>query len=218
MFHFIPPLYAITDFQLAAPLTHAEQASLLIEGGVRLVQLREKRSDADDFFDEVVRALQVARERGARIIVNDRADIALAARADGVHLGQTDMPPEAARRLLGEKAIVGFSTHNLEQARAAAQMPIDYLAVGPVFATRTKENPDETVGLDGVRRVRDELLRLNSTLPLVAIGGITIENARQVLAAGADSVAIVSALVGGAPESLKERARRFVTLLDSAES
>ncbi len=186
----IPKLYPITDRRLSG-LSHAGQVARLIEGGATFIQLREKHLSPREFYREAEEALRVARERGVRLIINDRADIALALGADGVHLGQDDMPPEAARSLLGDAAFIGFSTHNVEQAIAAARMPVDYVAVGPIFATGSKDNPDPIVGLEGLRRVREAI----GPLPLVAIGGVTRENAPTVLAAGADSVAVISALL-----------------------
>jgi thiamine-phosphate pyrophosphorylase len=196
----LPKLYAITDRRLSG-LTHAEQVARLIEGGAAFIQLREKHLSPREFYGEAEEALRVARARGAKLIVNDRADIALALGADGVHLGQDDMPPEAARALLGEGALIGFSTHSVEQAIAAARLPVDYVAVGPVFATTSKENPDPVVGLEGLRRVRESVGRV----PVVAIGGVTRENAPAALASGADSVAVISALL--APENPSEITR-----------
>jgi thiamine-phosphate pyrophosphorylase len=186
----LPKLYAITDVKLSG-LSHAEQVAALAVGGATLIQLREKHLSADEFYREARDAVRVARTYQVKLLINDRVDVALAVGADGVHLGQDDLPPEAARRLLGEDALVGFSTHNLVQAREATRLPIDYLALGPVFQTTTKENPDPVVGPDRLREVRESVGRL----PLVGIGGITIENARSVLAAGADSVAVVSWLL-----------------------
>lgn len=130
----------------------------------------------------------VARERGLKVIINDRVDIALALKANGVHLGQDDLPPEAARRLLGPRVILGFSTHNLTQARLAVKMPIDYLAIGPIFQTSSKHASDSPVGLDGLRQVRQAV----GKIPLVAIGGITSETSQDVLKAGADAIAVIS--------------------------
>ena len=166
-----------------------------------MIQLREKHLSPREFYAEAEEALRVARPRGVRLIVNDRADIALALGADGVHLGQDDMPPEAARSLLGEEVVIGFSTHSVEQAIAAARLPVDYIAIGPVFATGSKENPDPVVGLEGLRRVREAV----GAFPVVAIGGVTRENAPSVLAAGADSVAVISALIN--PENPYEITR-----------
>lgn len=205
----LPKLYPITDRRLSG-LSHAEQVARLCEGGARLVQLREKHLSPREFYIEAEEALKVARARGMKLIVNDRADIALALGADGVHLGQDDMPPEAARALLGEGAFIGCSTHSVEQAVAAARLPVDYVAIGPVFATSSKENPDPSVGLEGVARVRAAVGRL----PLVAIGGITPENARPVLDAGADSVAVIGALlIHNDPARIARRTRDFLARL-----
>jgi thiamine-phosphate pyrophosphorylase len=190
MFVFPTRLYPLTDTQIAG-LSHADQVAQLSEGGARLIQLREKHLAPREFYREAEAALRVARAHGVRIIINDRADIALMLHADGVHLGQDDLPPAAARRLLGPNALIGFSTHNSAQAQAAANMPIDYLAVGPIFPTPSKANPDPIVGLDGLRRIRT----IVGTIPLVAIGGITAENAPAVISAGADAVAVIRALL-----------------------
>ncbi|MDT5293861.1 MAG: thiamine-phosphate pyrophosphorylase [Acidobacteriota bacterium] len=205
----LPTLYAITDRRLSG-LSHAEQVARLCEGGAGVVQLREKHLSPREFYDEAEAALRVARERGVRVIVNDRADIALTLGADGVHLGQDDMPPDAARALLGAEAIIGLSTHSVGQAVAAARLPLDYIAVGPVFATSSKDNPEPVVGLEGVRLVREAVGRI----PLVAIGGVTRENARSVLAAGADSVALIGALLApGDPAEITRRTRAFLAAL-----
>ncbi len=205
----LPKLYPITDVCLSN-LSHALQVARLMSGGARLIQLREKRASPRDFYPEAEAALDIARARGARLIINDRVDLALALRADGVHLGQDDLSPEAARRLLGEDAIIGYSTHSVAQAAQAACLPIDYLAVGPVYATSSKEKPEPVIGLEGLRRVREAV----DQLPLVAIGGITLENARETLAAGADSVAVISALLTST-EEIEERTRRLLDLLSS---
>jgi len=180
-------LYPITDRRLSG-LSHAEQVSQLSQAGATLIQLREKSFSAREFYSEAEQALRVARTRGIKIIINDRVDIALALKADGVHLGQDDVPPEAARRLLGSNAIIGFSTHNLEQARQAAKMPLDYVALGPIFATATKENADSSIGIEGLQLAR----RAVGRLPVVAIGGITFANSLDVLAAGSHAVAVIA--------------------------
>jgi thiamine-phosphate pyrophosphorylase len=204
----LPKLYPITDVRLSG-LSHAEQVLRLSAGGATLVQLREKHlSSPREFYDEAARALRLARERGVRLIINDRVDIALALRADGVHLGQDDLSPEAARRLLGEEAIIGFSTHNLLQAREAARLRVDYIAIGPIFNTSSKENPDPPVGLDNLSRVRQAV----GSIPLVAIGGITRENALAVLDRGADAVAVIGALLAR-PDRVEERTRQFISAI-----
>lgn len=185
----LPQIYPITDTRISG-LSHADQVALFAERGATLVQLREKHAPALRFYEEAKAALAVAAERGLQLIVNDRVDIAMAIGGAGVHLGQDDLPPEAARRLLGDDAVIGYSTHSVTQALKASQLPIDYLAIGPIFSTSTKENPDPVVGLDGLRTVREAL----GGLPLVAIGGITPANAAEVIQAGADSVAMISGL------------------------
>ena len=201
----LPKLYPITDARLSG-LSHAEQVRRLAAGGARLIQLREKHADPRDFGRAAAEAAAAARALGVLLIVNDRADIALAGGADGLHLGQDDLDPAAARRVVGDDFLVGYSTHNVEQAAAAARLPVDYVAIGPVFGTSTKENPDPVVGLEGVAHAR---AALGADVPLVAIGGITAENAPSVLAAGADSVAVVSALLAR-PEEIEQRTREFL--------
>jgi thiamine-phosphate pyrophosphorylase len=202
----LPRIYPITDRNISG-LSHIRQVELLLDGGASFIQLREKAHTPLEFFQDATAALAIAKSRNAIIIINDRADIALALKANGVHLGQDDLPPEAARRMLGDDAIIGFSTHNLEQAREAIQLPVDYIAFGPVFATSTKQNPDAIVGLEMLRRVRDIVV----DHPLVGIGGITLENAEEVLNAGADSVAVISAILRD-PARITEQMAVFTAL------
>jgi thiamine-phosphate pyrophosphorylase len=185
----LPRVYPLTDVQLSG-LSHAQQVQLLGAGGATLVQLREKQMPPREFYEHASAAVEVARRSGVTLIINDRVDVAVAVNAQGVHLGQDDMPPEAARTLLGDEAIVGYSTHNVEQATQALTLPIDYLAIGPIFATSTKTDTSPVLGLDGLRAVREAV----GAVPLVAIGGISLANAREVIEAGADSVALISAL------------------------
>ncbi len=204
---FIPKIYPITDKRITK-LSHAAQVKMLIDGGATLIQLREKYAAPKEFYDQVCEAIKIARQYNVKIIINDRVDIALATKADGVHLGQEDLPPEYARRILGEKAIIGFSTHNLEQVRAAVKLPIDYLAVGPVYNTKTKENPDETVGVEGVKTVREFV----KDFPLVAIGGITAKNFQEVLSAGANSAAIISDLLSN-PDEITKKMKNLLAIV-----
>jgi len=199
----LPKLYAITDTRISG-LSHAEQVLRLSEGGAKFIQLREKHKSPRQFYDEAKDALEIRRKRDVKIIINDRVDIALALRADGVHLGQDDMPPEAARKILGDIPIIGFSTHNIEQAIAAVKLPIDYIAIGPIFTTNTKENPDPVVGLKGLRRAREAI----GDFPLIAIGGISKEDTEEVFANGANCVAVISALLDE-PDEIAERVRSF---------
>jgi thiamine-phosphate pyrophosphorylase len=184
----LPRIYPITDARLSG-LTHAEQVRSLAEGGARLIQLREKRASPREFYEAAVEAISIARALDVKIIINDRVDIAIATDADGVHLGQDDLPVAEARRLIGSDKIIGFSTHNLKQALEADSLSVDYIAIGPVFGTSTKENPDPTIGLELVKEVKRQISK-----PLVAIGGITLERAQSVIDAGADSLAIISDL------------------------
>ena len=194
----LPRVYPLTDVQLSG-LSHAEQVRLLSRGGATLVQLREKQMSPKEFYEQTKAAVAVAVQCGVRLIINDRVDMVLAVGANGVHLGQDDMPAEAARKLLGAEAVVGYSTHNVEQAIQASKLPIDYLAIGPIFTTTTKTDTAPLLGLDGLRAVRQAIVNF----PLVAIGGITLANAPEVIEAGADSVAVVSALLSD-PERITE--------------
>ena len=197
----LPRVYALTDVQLSGR-SHAGQVELLSLGGASLVQLREKRMPALEFFEQAKVAVTVAERSGVRLIVNDRVDIALAVGASGVHLGQDDLPPQAARKLLAPTAILGYSTHNVDQAVEAVKLPIDYLAIGPIFQTTTKTDTCPILGLEGLRAVRQAI----GDFPLVAIGGITHTNARDAIAAGADSVAVISALLSD-PNRITELTR-----------
>ena len=164
-------------------------AEELAGGGATLIQLREKNRSAKEIL-RVARALRRALPSEVALILNDRADLALAAAAEGVHVGQDDIPADSARRIVGPDRIVGLSTHNPEQVREADTTKADYVAVGPVFATVSKDNPDPVIGLEGVRQARALTQK-----PLVAIGGIALENCRSVIEAGADSVAAITELL-----------------------
>jgi thiamine-phosphate pyrophosphorylase len=188
-------------------------AAACLRGGARLLQLRAKSMPGDAFLATASALVQLARRHQARLIVNDRADIARLAQADGVHVGQEDLAPAAVRRLLGDAAIVGLSTHTTEQVDRALLEPVSYVAIGPVFATATKATGYDKVGLE---TVREAARRANARgLPLVAIGGITLDTAASVLEAGAASVAVIGDLVaGGDPEA---RARAYLERLSRWE-
>jgi thiamine-phosphate pyrophosphorylase len=192
-------LYPILD---AGCFTDAEAlfaaAEKLAAGGVTLLQYRNKSGSAREMLDQ---ARELKRRVGGRVrlVMNDRADLCIAAEFDGLHVGQDDLSPEAARRIIGPERMLGVSTHNPEQLAEAVKTSADYLAIGPVFATSSKLNPDAVVGLDGVRRAR-ALTRK----PLVAIGGITRANARSVTDAGADTVAVISDLLREPGKSAEE--------------
>lgn len=204
----LPKVYPITDTAISG-LSHCDQVTQLIAGGATLIQLREKRSSSRKFFSEAQAAIQIARSARIKLIINDRVDIALALRADGVHLGQEDMPVDAARRLLGDDAIIGFSTHNLEQVREALRLPIDYLAFGPIFSTTSKVNPDPVAGLNQLRLASE----MASPMPVVAIGGINRSNAPEVLTAGASALALISALLVN-PTMIAENLKQITASLE----
>lgn len=206
----LPRLYPITDILISGQ-SHAEQVEQLAAGGATLIQLREKLASPREFYESALQAMSVARALSVQIVINDRVDIAIAVKADGAHVGQTDLPPDRARALLGESRILGYSTHTLEQALAATSAPVDYIAIGPVFQTRTKQRPDEVVGLEAVKVVRQHV-----TKPLVAIGGITLATARAVIEAGADSIAVIADLLSAGDVS--RRARSFFEELALKES
>jgi thiamine-phosphate pyrophosphorylase len=188
----LPRIYPITDTRLSG-LSHAEQAERLIAGGARILQLREKHLSSRDFYALAVEVMKAA-DHGVVVIINDRIDIALTIKAGGVHLGQDDMPPEQARAILGPDAIIGFSTHTIEQVVEAAGLPVDYIAFGPIFGTRSKTAPAPVVGLAGLAKAREAA----GKLPLVAIGGINESNLKEVFEAGADSAAMIGAIVSDA--------------------
>jgi len=205
----LPRLYAILDRALlpqAHTVTHF--AEELLAAGVELIQYRNKQGSARQVLAEAreLKRLVISNGDKCKLILNDRADLALLANFDGVHLGQDDLPIEDARRIFASsenpKLLIGCSTHNEPQLITAASA--DYLALGPIFATRSKDRPDPVVGLEGLRRARALTKK-----PLVAIGGITRANVKEVLAAGADSVAVISDLLG----SPRESASDFLRLL-----
>jgi thiamine-phosphate pyrophosphorylase len=227
-----PALYAILDPSLISAAL-PEFAAELASAGVEIMQLRHKRASARQLYSESqemlnwtrslagrsFRAFRVPSASGSsdktvtssvgalapevRLIINDRPDIAAMVGAGGVHVGQEDLPVEAARAICGPRCWVGVSTHNLEQLRDAARTSADYIAVGPIFPTATKENPDPVVGIDFLRLARQETRK-----PLVAIGGITIESATEVFRAGADSVAVIRDLLEA--KSPSDRAREYL--------
>ncbi len=200
----LPSIYPITDAAISG-LTHTEQVRRLASGGATLIQLRDKSASSREFFEEAAAAVNLGREIGVKIIINDRVDIALAAHADGVHLGQEDISPIEARRIMGADVIIGYSTHSVEQAQTAISLPIDYLAFGPVFPTTTKANPDPVVGTGVIALIK----RISEDLPLVAIGGIGPGEVAGVLNAGADSAAMISGLLHD-PSAIADTYRKLV--------
>ena len=199
----LPRLYLIVDAGCFSSEGNVTSALLrfteeLLAGGATLIQYRNKKGSAQEMLLQARELRRVCGSR-ARLIMNDRADLCLATACDGVHVGQEDLSPEGVRAVVGDRLWVGVSTHAVEQLEAADRGPADYLAIGPVFTTATKENPDPVVGLEGVRAARAATRK-----PLVAIGGITRANGRSVLEAGADAVAVISDLLGSPRKSVEE--------------
>jgi thiamine-phosphate pyrophosphorylase len=202
----LPRLYVILDAALLT-VPETECAEKLAAAGVRLIQYRNKRASARELFESCKQLSSLLIPQGVTFVVNDRADVALTAGAGGVHVGQEDLSVEAARSVIGPGNLLGVSTHNLEQFKAAAATSADYVAIGPVFSTSTKANPDPVVGIELFRQVRSL-----TDKPIVAIGGITWERAAEVIQAGADSVAVISDILL-APDPA-QRARQYIELLE----
>ena len=205
----LPRLYVILD---AGMLTEpaGETAQKLMDAGVKLLQYRDKHAAARELWDESRAIAEVARRANCTFIVNDRPDVAYLAGADGVHVGQDDLEVEQVRRVIGPDRWVGVSTHSREQFEKAAATSADYIAVGPIFQTSSKANPDLVVGTELLRRVR-----ALTGKPIVAIGGITLDRAADVLAAGADSVAVISDILKAKDPGAK--AREFILRLDAVK-
>ena len=182
-------LYLVTDQPSLKGRTLIDVVRAAVQGGVTCVQLREKHANSRDFYAQAVALMDLLRPLNVPLIINDRLDIALACGAHGVHLGQSDLPVHAARKMLPPEVFIGWSVETLEEVAQSAALPVDYLGVSPVFATPTKTDTATPWGLEGLQRVR-----ALTPLPLVAIGGIHLHNATQVIQAGADSLAVVSAI------------------------
>jgi thiamine-phosphate pyrophosphorylase len=202
-----PFLYPIIDVPRVPREAVGDAVAALARAGAALIQLRAKALPDGEFLCAAREATVAAHALGARLVVNDRADIARLAAADGVHLGQGDLLPEDARKVLPADALVGHSTHNMEQVLRALEQPIDYVAVGPVFRTGSKSDPDPVVGVSFVCDVRGR-----TRLPIVAVGGIVPGNAAEVVAAGADGIAVIGGLLvgGGDIEGAVRRYREVV--------
>jgi thiamine-phosphate pyrophosphorylase len=206
----LPRVYPILDTESlsARGILLETAAAAFLDGGAGILQIRHKGHWSRDTFESARQVARLCRESGVPLIVNDRADVALLLES-GLHVGQDDLPPRDARRLMGSDAVVGFSSHNPQQLCAAGGEPVDYVALGPIFATVSKRNPDPVTGVEEVRRCRTLLEK-----PLVAIGGITLANALDVLRAGADSVAVIGGLLPESPsaQSLRQRMEQWLQL------
>lgn len=204
-------LYVITDAKLSRGRSHLEVIRAAIAGGATVVQYREKEGTTRQMIEEARALRELARQAGVPFIVNDRVDIALAVDADGVHVGQDDMPAPLARKLMGPERIVGVSVDNLEQALQAERDGADYVGAGPILATPTKPDAAPPIGLEGLAEICRQV-----SIPVVAIGGINETNAAAVIAAGAAGVAVVSAVVA-APD-VEAAARRLREIVDTARA
>lgn len=198
-------LCVITDEKLSG-LRHREVAEQALQGGAPMIQLRDKGGDLRYLYEEAAAIQHLCRKYGALFIVNDRLDLALAVEADGVHLGQEDLPPRRVRRLLKPGMILGVSTHSIEEAQEGEAAGADYIGFGPVFPTGTKIGTRPVVGLEGIQKVRAAI-----RVPVLAIGGITLERVPEVMEAGADGVAVISAIV--ASSEISKVCRQFLTQL-----
>ena len=200
----LPPLYAILDPEQTNGRTTEAVLRALLDGGVKLLQLRVKLMPAGDFLQLARVTRKLTQSYNFKLIINDRVDVALACEADGLHLGQEDVPLHAARKLMGDK-MIGISTHEVEQAREAEGGGADYIGFGPMFGTTTKETGYNARGIAMLRQIREAV-----RIPIVAIGGITEANVVEVWQAGADSAAIISDLLGA--DDIAEKVKRILAL------
>jgi thiamine-phosphate pyrophosphorylase len=202
-------VYALLDPDVAGGRTLTELAGRIV-GSATIVQLRDKHGSTRQMLEETRALMGVLKPRGIPLLVNDRVDVALAGGADGVHVGQDDMPPDEARRLLGPGAIIGLSLTKPQHAREAPLDLLDYLAVGAVFATESKPDANAPIGLEGLRELVGIVRARNATMPICAISGITAGNAGGIIAVGADGVAVISALSLAPDPAAAARALRGV--------
>ena len=202
----LPPLMAIVDADVAARAgwTMPDLASAYLSGGATLLQVRAKKAPSGWLLDIASTIVTLAHRANAIVIVNDRADIGRLSGADGVHVGQEDLSPASVRRLVGAEAIVGLSTHTSEQVDAARREPVSYIAIGPVFGTDTKATGYNSLGVEPVRRAAHRARERE--MPLVAIGGVTLETAADLIRAGATTVAVISDLVAAGDPAVRVRA------------
>lgn len=204
-------LYLVTDRGLARGRTTLEILTAAVRGGATVIQLREKDCSTRDFIDQALGIKKFLSAQGVPLIINDRMDVAQAVKADGVHLGQTDMPLEMAKSILGDSMIIGISAESLEDAIVAEKGGADYLGVSPIYATPTKTDTAPPLGLEGLREIRKAV-----RLPLVGIGGLNRDNAAEVVRSGADGIAVVSAIVAADDPELA--ARELKDVIDGAKT
>jgi thiamine-phosphate diphosphorylase len=202
----LPLIYPITDKKLAHRTRHLSILKELVRGGAELVQIRDTSTPLRELSRDLMACAEFASKKSVTLIINDRCDLVLSSGAAGVHLGQKDLPPEAARAILGRKKIIGFSAHSIDQVRKSLHLPIQYIGLGPIYPTLTKKDAAPVVGL----RCLSAACSI-SAIPVVAIGGIGLDQVREVLNAGAASVAVISALMGA-----KDLARQMNRFLEAA--
>ena len=200
----LPNIYPIIDISLISSDKIGKTAQAVIDGGAKILQLRAKKLSSREFLETARIIRKITKDKGAVFIVNDRIDIALLTDADGVHLGQDDLPVKEARRLLGNNKIIGYSTHNIREALEAKKLPVDYISFGPIFATKTKEDAQTPKGLKGL----DEVMKAVK-IPIVAIGGITETNMAHVLKQGVESVAMISEIL--AAKDISQKINRLIS-------
>jgi thiamine-phosphate pyrophosphorylase len=202
----LPLIYPITDKKLAHRTSHLSILKELVSGGAEFVQIRDASTPIRELMRDIIECAEFASKKGVTLIINNRCDLVLGSGAMGVHLGQEDLPPEAARSILGSNKIIGFSAHSIDQVRKSSTLPIQYVGFGPIYPTLTKEDAAPAVGL----RLLSAACR-TSSVPVVAIGGIGLDQVGEVLKAGAASAAVISALMGA-----KDIARRMNRFLETA--
>lgn len=206
----LPIIYPIID-SLLVPFSKIEDVALaIIKGKAKIIQLRSKKITSKDFLETARIIRKITADNGVVFIVNDRVDIALMTDADGVHLGQDDLPVKEARRLLGKNKIIGFSTHNLKEVLTANKLPVDYISFGPIFQTQSKEDAQIPKGLRGLAEVRKAI-----NIPIVAIGGITESNLTSVFKEGADSAAMISEILSSA--DITEKIKRLNSIFSEVK-
>lgn len=201
----LPNIYPIIDIPLISSDNIGKTAQAMIDGGAKILQLRAKKLSSGEFLEEARIIRKITKDKGAIFIVNDRVDIALLTDADGVHLGQDDLPVKEARRLLGNNKIIGYSTHNIRETLESKKLPVDYISFGPIFATKTKEDAQTPKGLKGLDEARKAV-----KIPIVAIGGITETNMAHVLNQGIESVAMISDIF--AAKDIPKKINRLISI------
>lgn len=199
-------VYVLTDINLSRGRTHHDVVAAAIEGGATLIQYREKNASTRRMITEAAQLRDLCHQHGIPFIVNDRVDVALAVDADGVHVGQEDMPAAIARELIGDAKLLGVSAENLEQAHKAIKDGADYLGVGTIFQTATKSDAGKPIGLDNLEKI----VRISS-IPIVAIGGINKSNAAEVIRSGANGIAVISAVVGA--DNIEQATRELIAIV-----